>query len=281
MLELPAQVAPPRLLHERVGVGRIEGDPVRAGRSTRPETGDEVVVEPVELVTRQVEAVLELVDVPLEGGRQLHEAPLEGAYLLAGPGVQAVPGSTQVAHEAVEQAARLTFEARGLRARGEGEDRRREVLPEREVHPPVVEPLLGLLAGIPDGRVDVDPGHEGAGRVAGGDARIRLVERQQDGREGAPPAGRDGGHNERLGLGEGLVCGDSDLVRRRGEVHRRVSTVGLAFPRAVSSAEWAARTSASLPRACAAGVCRIGDTPGRRSVRFGPVKAAALPLPCV
>ena len=281
MLELPAQVAPPRLLHERVGVGRIQGDPVRAGRSTRPETGDEVVVEPVELVTRQVEAVLELVDVPLEGGRQLHEAPLEGAYLRAGPGVQAVPGSTQVAHEAVKQAARLTVEARRLRARGEGEDRRREVLAEREVHPPAVEPLLGLLAGIPDGRVDVDPGHEGAGRVAGGDARIRLVERQQDGREGAPPAGRDGGHDERFGLGEGLVRGDSDLVRRRGEVHGRVSTVGLAFPRAVSRAERAAKDERQSATRVRRRGCRIGDTTGRRSVRIGHVKAAALRLPCV
>ena len=251
------------------------------GRSARPEAGDEVVGEPVELVAGQVEAVLELVDVPLEGRRQLHEAPLEGAHLLACPGVQAVPGSAQVAHEAVEQAARLAVERSGLRARGEGEDRRREVLPEREVHPPAVEPLLGLLAGVADGRVDVDPGHEGAGRVAGGDARIRLVERQQDGREGAPPAGRDGGRDERFGLGEGLVRGGSDLVRRRGEVHGRVSTVGLAFPRAVSRAERAARDE----RQSATRVRRRGMSDwrhhGTQSVRIGHVTAAALRLPCV
>jgi hypothetical protein len=131
-----------------------------------------------------------------------------------------VPRPTQVADEAVQEPALLADEGSCLRVSSEGEDRRRQVVPERQVHAPAVEPLLRLLAGVPHRRVDVDPGHERAGRVAGRDARVRLVEGQEHGREGARPAGLDGGFDERFGLRQGGIRCGADFVRRGGEVHR-------------------------------------------------------------
>ena len=170
-LHLAPEVAAAGLLQEREQLRGVQADAVGPRPGAGPEARHEVVGEAVQLLAGELEPVLELVDVPLEGGLELDQAQPEGADLgpRAGdpgrgrPGAgrgPAAPGSGRRS-PASAAAASLAAKAKTAAARSSRNGK---------VDAPAVEPLLGLLAGVAHGRVGVHVAQERGGGVAGRDA---------------------------------------------------------------------------------------------------------------
>ena len=175
--ELSAQVAIVRLLQERVHLGVVEADPVGALPLARREALDVGVGQAGELLARDVDPVAVLVQVALEGDLHLDEAGAQPFQLRALVGAELVAGATEVAQPVLQQPSALALQGPRLIGVGEGANGVVQVGAEDDRHAPLVDPLLGLVAGVAHGGIGVDLAHEGAAAVGLDQLRAGQLER--------------------------------------------------------------------------------------------------------
>ena len=163
--QLTAQVAVLCLLQERVHLRVVEADPIGAVPLARRETLDVGVGQAGELLAGDVDPVAVLVQVALEGDLDLHEAGAQALELRALVGAELVAGPAEVSQPVLQEPGALALQGTCLIGVGEGADRFVQVGAEDDSHPPLVESLLGVVAGVSDGGIGVDLAHEGAAAV--------------------------------------------------------------------------------------------------------------------
>ena len=213
VLQVAAGVAIGGLLHERDVVGIVHRHPVPAVLGGLQPV-EVTVGEPVEPGTLQLQPVLPLGEIAIEGDLQLDQPVLQPLQLGAGGVVELVPGAPEVTQPVVEQPAAGAFERGGPFGVGVGDQRLVDRAAEGEVGGPLVEAFLGLAGGDAHLRVGVHLRHEGSGTAGVPDHGDRPLE----GGEGV--GGVDGG-DQGVRLGDRLV-GEGGHRRRgdRGEVER-------------------------------------------------------------
>ena len=213
VLQVAAGVAIGGLLHERDVVGIVHRHPVPAVLGGLQPV-EVTVGEAVEPGTLQLQPVLPLGEIAIEGDLQLYQPVLQPLQLGAGVVVELVPGAPEVTQPVVEQPAAGAFERGGPCGVGVGDQRLVDRAAEGQVGGPLVEAFLGLAGGDAHLRVRVHLRHEGPGAAGVPDHGDRPLE------GGKRVGGVDGG-DQGVCLGDRLV-GEGGHRRRgdRGEVER-------------------------------------------------------------
>ena len=160
-IELLAEIAARRVLHERDHVGVGESDVVGVVVVTAFEVLDVGVRHPFEVVLGDDEMVLVLVDVALEGDPDLDHTFGEPFDLRPRGIFELVSGPAQVAEPELQEPRLLAYEAGRFGAFAEVLDGPIEVGAKHQLNAPLLDLLLCLVTGIPDVLVDVDVAHEG------------------------------------------------------------------------------------------------------------------------
>ena len=202
--ELLPQVAPAGVLEERVVVGVGERDAIGPVSRSGREPPDVVLGQAIELLARQVEAVLPLVDVALEGHLELDDPAAQATGLGALLGGQVLTGPPEIAQKMVEQTALLAVQLAGRIRFGICPNRARQVFAAGQRRLPRSNPCLGGLAGVSNGGLRMNAGHEGASARSRVDQRVSIVDRLH----GPLERGRRGGRS----VGQQQICGGDGFV---------------------------------------------------------------------
>ena len=120
--QLTPQLAVLRLVEERVELGVVEADPVGPGAVARRQPLDVGLGKAGELLARDVDSVLVLVDVALERDLDLDQPGAQSLELGSLLGRQLVAGTPEVAQPEVEEPAALAGQLLGLVRCGECAD---------------------------------------------------------------------------------------------------------------------------------------------------------------
>jgi hypothetical protein len=138
----------------------------------------------------------------LERDLQLDEPRPESLQLGAVFGAQLVPGASEVAEPVLQEPGTFAGEALGFIGIGEGPNGLIEILAEGERHPPLVQPLLGLGAGVAHIGVDVNLADETRAPVGGPSLGGRILEGLERRGEGWSRCARDRTSDMLIGPGE-------------------------------------------------------------------------------
>ncbi len=182
--DLLPQVASLGVLHERHDVGVGHGDLELSGLFVGLQRLGECRGEAFQLVPRDQDVVLPLVDVLLESNPQLDQAL--GALLDPGPrlGGEVVPGLTQVAPDELEETCFLPLQPGRFLGLRIFPDRRIQVIPEDHLHTEGLQLLLGGLGGGAHVLLRMDVPHEGIPGECLGEDVGDLVQGEQGVLEG-------------------------------------------------------------------------------------------------
>ena len=229
MEELSAQVAIVRLLEERIHLRVVEANPIRSLPLAGREALDVGVGQSGELLARDLDPVAELVQVALEGDLHLDEAVAQPLELGALVGAELMAGPTEVSQPVLQQPSALALQRSCLVGLGEGANRVVQVGPEDDRHAPLVQELLGLIARVAHGGIDMDLAHEGAAAVGPDELSARQLEGQEGVIEGGGAGARHGagdvlvgGPERRIGLGTDRVDRHAGVVvQHRGIVQAK------------------------------------------------------------
>src|SRR5690606_36642650 len=166
------------------------------------------------------QVVLLLGDVLFELDAELDQARGELSDFLADFGRELVPGATKVSQRELEQTRPLAGEGAGGAGGGELRHRLVQVLPEDEVHRPLLDPCLGDACGVADVFVLVDVPHECPRAEGTLDPVGDLVEGGES-RLPRPLRGGDEPVDQLVGLGDRVVGDPVDFFGGGGETHRQ------------------------------------------------------------
>ena len=199
----PPQLSVVPLLEERKDLRVVEAHAEGGFMLSGAQPLDVRVAQAVELLPGDVDAVAELVEVPLERNLDLDEAVSQRFELVSLGPVQLLPCAAEVAQPVLQETRPLPAESLSVVCRGECTDRLEQVAAEGDGDPPFAEALLRIGAGVAHIGIGVDLSHECADAIGPHEVCPGKLERQQGGVERWRR--RDGTRHERVGIRDGGI----------------------------------------------------------------------------